>query len=379
MKLAYVTTYDPSDVHAWSGAGHYMLKALQAAGFQTEAVGGLRRKAPFLSPLKKVFYSILLSRNYLKEREPYLLEHYASQVKSALANVSHDVVFSPGTLPIAYLQTEKPVVFWTDATFAGMQDFYPDFSNLCAETIEKGNMAEQLALSNCRLAIYCSEWAARTALEQYTVDPKKVKVVTFGANLDSTRSIRDINSIIEQKNLDSCKLLFIGVEWFRKGGDIALRVAELLTQRGIPTQLDIVGCDPPVNLPAYARQHGFISKATAEGRRLLDGLMAGAHFLLLPSRAECCGVVLAEAASFGLPSLAANVGGLSTVIRDGKNGYLFPLDADPEEYCARIQELISSRQKYAQLALSSFREYSQRLNWSYAGRQVYELVQEFCA
>jgi glycosyltransferase involved in cell wall biosynthesis len=379
MKLAYVTTYDPSDVHAWSGAGHYMLKALQAAGFQTEAVGGLRRKAPFLSPLKKVFYSILLSRNYLKEREPYLLEHYASQVKSALANVSHDVVFSPGTLPIAYLQTEKPVVFWTDATFAGMQDFYPDFSNLCAETIEKGNRAEQLALSNCRLAIYCSEWAARTALEQYTVDPKKVKVVTFGANLDSNRSIRDINSTIEQKNLDSCKLLFIGVEWFRKGGDIALRVAELLTQRGIPTQLDIVGCDPPVTLPTYARRHGFISKATAEGRRLLDGLMAGAHFLLLPSRAECCGVVLAEAASFGLPSLAANVGGLSTVIRNGKNGYLFPLEAGPEEYCARIQELISSRQKYAQLALSSFREYSQRLNWSSAGRQVYELVQEFCA
>ena len=106
--------------------------------------------------------------------------------------------------------------------------------------------------------------------------------------------------------------------------------------------------------------------------------MTEAHFLILPSRAECAAVVFAEASSFGLPSLGTKVGGIPTVIRDGKNGQTFSLYDNPEAYCDYIQALMSSRQKYNELALSSFREYSERLNWVVAGKKVYELVQEFC-
>jgi glycosyltransferase involved in cell wall biosynthesis len=105
--------------------------------------------------------------------------------------------------------------------------------------------------------------------------------------------------------------------------------------------------------------------------------MMESHFLIVPSRAECFGVVFAEASSFGLPSLATNVGGIPSAIRDGKNGQTFPLAANPDEYSDYIERFMSSKEEYKKLALSSFTEYSERLNWFSAGRRVTDLIREY--
>ncbi len=378
MKIAYVTTYDSTDIHAWSGSGSHILSALNNSGFEIESIGNLKENSQLLIMLKKLLYKKLLSKGYLKDREPGLLKHYAAQVDQALTTSDCDLVFSPGTTAIAYLRTEKPIVFWADATFAGMINFYPGFIHLCDETIKNGKAAEQLALSKCSLALYTSEWAAETAIQHYDINPEKIKVVPFGANIDCNRHLQGIQSILENKTFNTCELLFIGVDWQRKGGDIALKVAELLNKRGIDTVLHIVGCTPTINPPNFVRLHGFLSKESKEGRKALDKLMTDSHFLIVPSRAECYGLVFAEASSFGVPSLATNVGGIPTVIHNGKNGQTFPLDEAPDKYCDYIERLISNREEYNKLALSAFREYSERLNWVSTGKQVHHLIHEFC-
>ena len=380
MKIAYVTTYDSSDVHAWSGLGDYILRALQDVGLDTELIGnlGTRKVWSRLASLKKGYYK-RLSKQYLRDREPSILRGFSAQVEKHLPSVGSDIVFSPGTIPIAYLQTQKPIVFWTDATFAGMVDFYPEFSNLCTETIKNGHKMEQLALSKCRLAIYASEWAANTAIQNYDVDPTKVKVVPFGANIDCHRSVDEIGKIFDGKSFDTCKLLFVGVDWWRKGGDKAFAVADLLNKRGIKTELHVVGCNPPFDTPSFVKKHGFLSKKTEAGRKRLNQLYSEAHFFILPSRAECYGVVFAEASSFGLPSLATRVGGIGTAIQDGNNGWTFEVDAAPEEYCDQIERVMLSKDDYRTLSLSCYHEYSERLNWFSAGRKMHDLIQEFCS
>jgi glycosyltransferase involved in cell wall biosynthesis len=382
MKIAYVTTYDSSNIHEWSGLGSYILKSLQEAGIETESIGDLKDSYIWaqLSRVKSIYYSKIRSRQYLKDREPEMLKSYAAQIEKSLTSISPDIVFSPGTIPIAYLQTQKPIVFWTDATFAGMIDFYPEFTNLCAETIKNGNKMEQLALEKCHLAIYTSEWAANTAIQNYNVDPDKVKVVPFGANINSYRDLNQIDKIIDDKRFDTCKLLFLGVDWYRKGGDKAFVVTELLNKRGLKTELHIAGCNPPppFSTSPLIKKHGFISKTTKDGRNHLEQLLSESHFLILPSQAECYGLVFAEASSFGLPSLATKVGGIPTAIRDGKNGFTFHLDESPERYCDFIERIMSSKADYRELALSSFKEYSEKLNWHTAGMNVSALMQQFC-
>lgn len=373
-KIAYVTTYDPYDRNAWSGSGYNILKTLKESGLKVGVIGNLDDKFPILFKIKKFIYSIILAKNYLRDREPLNLKNYAKQVEQSLKSKDFDIIFSPGTVPIAYLKTDKPIVFWTDATFAGMIDFYSSFSDLDSETKRHGNEMEQLALSRCSLAIYTSQWAADTAIQNYKVNPKKVKIVPFGANIDVDRNVRDIGLYLINKSFNVCKLLFIGMEWERKGGDIALKVAELLNKRGLKTELHIVGIYPKRGMPNFVKRHGYISKNSKKGRDQLDQLYSESHFLILPTMADCVPVVLAEASSFGLPSLTTNVGGIPSTILDGRNGQTFNLKDTPEKYCDYIEKLMSSPKEYNDLALTSFKEYTERLNWNSAGKEIFKLL-----
>jgi len=378
MKIAYVSTSDPHDVQAWSGVVSYIFNTLQNEGFEMSAVGNLQDNYQLRANLKKFFYRGLLSKKYLRDREPALLQGYARQAEQQIMNDDCDIIFSPGYLPQVYLRTSKPLVFWADATFASMHNYYPAISNLCTESIRNGHASEQMALSKCRLAIFSSDWAAESAVRDYKIDPAKVRVLPFGANIKCDREIPDIQALMDQKDFSVCHLLFLGVEWHRKGGDIALKVTKLLNSRGLRTQLHVVGCQPPGPTPDFVIRHGFISKRTDAGRTAIDKLLSESHFLILPTRAECFGIAFAEASSFGLPSVTTNTGGIPSVVSNGKNGQMFELDANPEEYCDYIQGLMDSPEHYREMALSSFKEYSERLNWTNVGQRLGNLLREFC-
>ena len=381
MRIAFVTDYDPDDVHAWSGCGLYIRKALESAGCRVSTIGNL--KVPLhckpLLKAKSLLYGRIQHKTFHFNRERSVLRAYAEQVNRALEKIDCDILFSPGTLPISYIETEKPIVFWTDATFAGLIDFYPEFANLCSDTRASGNCAEQAALSRCRVGFYSSSWAVRTALENYDVAANKLKVVPFGANIECARTPDDIRQIIARRDRGVCKLLFAGVAWQRKGGDVAVQTAELLRQRGIKTELHIVGCTPPDPIPAGLIQHGFVSKKTDAGRREFARLFAESHFLILPTRAECFGVVCAEAASFGLPTLTSNVGGMRTTIVEGKTGFTIPHSEGASKYAEHIERLWSSPAAYEEMALSAFDDFTHRLNWNASGRLAAHWMQEFCA
>ncbi|MEO1146059.1 MAG: glycosyltransferase family 4 protein, partial [Cyanobacteria bacterium J06638_22] len=289
-----------------------------------------------------------------------------------------DVIFSPETVPIAYLDCPQPTVFWVDATFAGMVDFYAKFMNLCPETLRQGQQMEQAVLDKCSLAIYASDWAAKSAIAHYDVPPEKVKVVPFGANIECSRSFDDVQQIVQSRDQKVCKLLFLGVDWVRKGGEIALQVARELNAQGVRTELTIIGCQPEIEgaLPEFVKPLGFISKGTEAGMATIQTALTESHFLIVPSVAECFGIVFCEASSYGVPSIATNVGGIPTAIKDQHNGKLFPLGASIQNYCSFIADTFSDYSRYTELALSSFNEYQTRLNWSVAGKAVRQLIQD---
>ena len=378
MKLAYVTTYDSRRLSGqssreWSGTGYYIAQSLKKQAIPLEYVGSLQDKlaGKAIGKFKRHYYQ-LHRKTYVKITEPWFLRDYANQVARKLSKIEADIVFSATPTPIAYLECKQPIVFWGDATFANLIDFYPQYSNLCQESIDNGHSMERKALQKAKLAIYASDWAAQTAIDYYQADPKKVKVVPFGANTDSGKTVDEIKDAIQSRPSNQCKLLFLGVEWFRKGGDVAFKVARELNNRGLNTQLTVVGCQPIVkdSLPSFVKPLGYISKSTKQGKEKISRLMAESHFLIVPSRAECFGVVFCEANSLGVPCLATKVGGIPTIIRDNINGHLFDLKATEQEYCDYIIRLFSQYNNYRQLATSCFNEYQSRLNWFVSGKLV---------
>jgi len=162
------------------------------------------------------------------------------------------------------------------------------------------------------------------------------------------------------------------VDWERKGGATTMKVAEMLNKNNIPVRLTIIGCETPkyVAESPLTETHGFIDKSSVKGRSTINACLARAHFLTVPSLAECFGIVYAEANSFGVPGIGRQTGGVGEVIKNGVNGMTFHIDAPIESYCAFIEGYFKDQSKYRDLALSSFNEYETRLNWNSAGEKV---------
>lgn len=380
MKIAYVTTFDSRtlrDYNNWAGTGYYISQALKNQSIPLDYIGPLEAKLAlqFLSKFKSRYYKYL-GKNYIKYINPLIVKDYARQISEKLNSIKTDIVVSAGSDSIAYLECNQPIVFWADATFANIIDFYPVYSNLCKESLQNAYLIQSMSLQKSQLAIYSSDWAAQTAINYYNTDPEKVKVVPFGANIESNLTIDEIKSQIQSRPTNQCKLLFLGIDWFRKGGDVALEVAEKLNNSGLKTELTIVGCQPSVDkaLPDFVKFMGFISKSTSEGQKKIYQLIADSHFLILPSIADCSPIVFCEANSLAVPCISRNVGGIPTIIKDDLNGKLFERDSDSTEYCEYIFNIFTNYAQYKELALSAFNEYKSRLNWRVAGEKVKDLL-----
>ena len=363
---AYVTTFEPEDIHAWSGLIYHIKLAFHKGGIATESISNLEKRGFAKCAAKKVFYEKLLRKDYHRDRDPAVVEGYSEQIQSQIRE-QHDFVFSPGTLAIGKLVTDKPIVIWTDATFANLVECYPEYQNLCSETLANGHALEKEILGRLTLAVYSSEWAAKSAIEDYGIAPEKVTVIPFGANLVSERTEESIREATERKAKDVCRLLFVGVDWERKGGPTALRVAEELNARGVKTELHVVGVSPPGPVPEFVVAHGYLSKKDPAQLAAMNELFETSHFFMLPSKAECFGIVFSEAASFGLPALATKVGGIPTAVKEGENGYLFEPESSIEDYCDKVEALFARPEDYLDLSLKAFRRYQNELNWDAAG------------
>lgn len=375
MKIAFVTHYDllkkwtwPTHLVGHYGTSYYMAQALKAQCKSLEYIGPLEDKYSFGSKLEFHVHRLLNIKTYHDWASPSINKNYAQQIANKISEANPDIIICPHMNVIAYLKCKQPIVMWTDSLYAGTMNTFPD-GKPCQTSVRHLKTLDRLAMKSCRLVIFSSEWAAQLAIETYNVDPAKVKVVATGANLESHRTTDEIERIVRSKSPRVCKLLFCGVNWMRKGGDIALEVAKQLNNSGIATELTIVGCQPETNesLPEFVKPLGFVKRSIPEGQEVIEKLFKESHFLILPSRIDFTPAVIREASSFGLPCLTTNVGGIPTLVRDGCNGKVFDVDASANKYCAYVSKLFANYSKYTNLCFSSFQEYESRLNWSAAG------------
>ncbi len=375
MRAIYAYEFDASNINVQSGRPFSVLREMKRRGTDIVPVFPLEQRLQHLFLWKKIRYR-LGEEVYRPDRESALLRSLAHQIERRVNGIAADFLFAPGSHAIAELDTPHPKVFCADATFANVIDFYDTFTNCAPEFIRQGHAQDQKALMNCAAAIYPSDWAARSAIEFYGVDPGKIHVIPFGANVE-VHDAATVKGWIDARPFDRLDLLFVGRDWRRKGGDIVLAVCDHLSRAKVPVHLDIVGVtQTPVPLPPYARLHGLLDKNDPTDRRRLESLLAKAHFFFVPSRAENYGMAFCEAAAYGVPSVTTNVGGIPTIVQHGRTGFTFAPDSPPDAFAEAIEGSFRSLDRYRDLARSSFADYEKRLNWNAFGERFFEVVRQ---
>jgi glycosyltransferase involved in cell wall biosynthesis len=302
-----------------------------------------------------------------------LSKAWASLFRRRLAGSGADIVFAPvASTEIAFLKTELPVVYFSDLTARLYRDYFGDLTNLASWSMAQTEALEARALRRADHIVYCSEWAARSAIQDYGIAAEKVSVFPLGANLDAVPTADEIAAARNAQQSTNCRLLFIGVDWERKGGDLALEALRALRARGIDATLTVVGCSPP---PGIGDENlhvvPFLDKEMPEQRQRLNRLFLDSHFMLFPTRRDASPIVCCEASAFGLPAIVPDIGGLT--VWHGENGLKLSGDASAAEYADAMQSLWANPAGYRRLTESSRAVYDAYLNWDSWGRSIAEV------
>ena len=157
-------------------------------------------------------------------------------------------------------------------------------------------------------ALAASHWAADSLLDDYRLARERVAVVGFGA----THTVA-----APEREWAHPRFLFVGIDWERKGGpEVATRVLQV--RRAHPDAvLDLVGGHPSLREPGV-NGHGVLSRANDRDREVILELFARATCFVMPSLIEPFGIAYVEAASAGVPSIGASIGGARDII--GEDG-----------------------------------------------------------
>ncbi len=183
-----------------------------------------------------------------------------------------------------------------------------------------------------------SNWVRDSLVADYGIEEKKIKVLSPGVNLqkwtrpEGSRVGRPQDGLASEGAQEKIKVLFVGQEFQRKGGDLLLKVAE--RQEFQNFEFHFVTNN-------FSGSHGenvFVHPNVQPNSDALIALYCEADLLVLPTRADTYGLVLLEAMAMGLPVLATRVGGIGELVTDGVNGYTIPVD-DEEALAERLRLL----------------------------------------
>jgi D-inositol-3-phosphate glycosyltransferase len=219
----------------------------------------------------------------------------------------------------------------------------------------------------------------------YDADPDRVEVIPAGVD-HGTFFPGDRAAARRRLHLpDRPTLLFVGRIQPLKGVDVAVGTLAALGDArarlvivGGPSGAD--GDDELARLRAMVLALGLEDRVQFVAPQVHEALAAyyrAADVVLVPSRTESFGLVALEAAACGTPVVAADVGGLRSVVDDDRSGFLVP-SRDPVEYAERVELILRDHDRAVAMGTYAA-SHSARFTWSITAARLRRLYADLPA
>ena len=314
--------------------------------------------------VKEYFADILFRYKSVKELKSslFVTSYFFKKVKTKVAAFAaqDDYIFS--------LQTQSqfdaslpsiPHFIYTDHTLRA-NFLYPniDYRNYLKPNGYLLHLEKKVYDRASLIFTYSSNITA-SLVQQYEVEATRIKTIGIGCNLTPTIT-SDINKYASKN------ILFVGVEWNRKGGDILLSSFKQVVRQVPDAQLIIVGCRPP---EAVGNNIRVIGRVPLEE---MPQYYQQAAVFCMPSRREPFGLVYLEAMAYQLPIVALSVGALPDFVKNNHNGYLVrnSLDAIAE----KLIYLITHPDRCRAMGQEGAKIVAERYQWPIVGEKMKQSI-----
>ena len=337
LRLGFLSPYNPYDRQSFSGSTFHACKALSQTQSLRLRVLGQHAPPRFRDRLMRRRKEITLTAADLEG-----LDAIMGLVATSLLDT------------VSQLRPDLPFLHVTDATPRFLRDTYgwrvPD----------NADAREARVAARAASTVYSSWELAKRAPTDLGLAEFQPKVLPFGMNDEYLPEAAPTKPPLSKLNL-----LFIGLDWVRKGGDTAVAALDKLNSNGRRAHLTIVGqCPERHRTHQHITYAGYLNKNRPREARQLAQLYSDAHLLLLPSLADCTPMVIAEALGHATPVLATDTGGIGTMIGGHATGRLLPQFSAPAEWARTINEMTADETHYAMMSDAGFDRAHGVLTWS---------------
>ena len=235
-------------------------------------------------------------------------------------------------------------------------------------------IGEQQVVEAADVLIANTDLEAKQLINLYDAEPGRVEVVNPGVDLSVFRP-RERAQVRTELGLpvDAHVLLFAGRIQPLKAPDVLLRAVAVMLEHNPDLRSRLVvpvvggpsgsGLERPTSLASLADELGIsdvVRFVPPVSQDRLARWYAAATLVAVPSYNESFGLVAAEAQACGTPVVAAAVGGLTTVVRDGRSGLLVD-GHDALSWANALGKVVADpelRERLAAGAITQAREFS---------------------
>ena len=193
----------------------------------------------------------------------------------------------------------------------------------------------------------------RDTLREHPDIKATIDVIPYGAP-DATVRVPDART-----QVDKLRVLYVGNLTQLKG--ISYLFSAMRVLRSVAT-LTLVGAKPSIDCPQLTtalREHTWLGAVPHQ--RVLE-IMAQHDVLVFPSLFDGFGLVILEAMARGLAVITTPHAGGSSVIDEGKDGFVVPI-RDADAIARRVSELADDRARLSAMSAAALRK-AELLSWA---------------
>ena len=223
--------------------------------------------------------------------------------------------------------------------------------------------------ARARHIVTWSQWAKDGLVDAYDVSPGKISVIAPGVDLDRwTRSFSPDRAAPDRP----LRVLFVGGNLQRKGGDLLMEAARLLRDdEHVPAfELHLVTGSELDSEPGVVVHHGLTSNSPE-----LIAQYHSADIFCLPTLGDCLPMVLAEAAAAGLPLISTDVGAIRELVQDGRTGRLIR-PGNLDELVDALRSMLLSPDERSRFAHEARRLVEQHHDATTNARRIVSILRE---
>lgn len=214
---------------------------------------------------------------------------------------------------------------------------------------------EKTIYHNATLNFTRNSFAERSIIRDYSCPSSKVFCAYAGTNITTSPKV-------DERKYSSKNILFVGVDWERKGGPELVEAFRHVLKVHPSSQLTIVGCRPRLKI-------SNINVVGAVTRQEMSRYYEKASVFCLPSRIDLSPNVILEASAHALPIVATEIGGIPDRVLDGETGYLVKY-GDVGRLAEVLTDLVGNGEKCKALGERGKRFVAEKYNWEKVGTDI---------